>query len=46
MKHLFRQDLQDYQDFLGLVQQHFVHPVDHVKNGNICLIGKKPYLTG
>jgi hypothetical protein len=30
--HLFRQDLQDYQYFLGLVQQYLVHPVDPVKN--------------
>jgi hypothetical protein len=32
--HLFRQDLQDYQDFLGLVQQYLVHPDDPVKNEN------------
>ena len=32
--HSIRQDLQDYQEFLGLVQQYLVHPVDPVKNGN------------
>jgi len=30
--HSFRQDLQDYQDFLALVPQYFVHPVDPVQN--------------
>ncbi len=30
----FRQDLQDYQDILGLVQQYLVDPVDPVKNKN------------
>jgi len=30
----YRHDLQDYQDFLGLVQQYLVHPVDPVKNKN------------
>jgi hypothetical protein len=29
-----RQDLQDYQDFLGLVQQYLAHLIDPVKNGN------------
>jgi hypothetical protein len=32
--HSVRQDLQDYQDFLGLVQQYLVHPADPVKNKN------------
>jgi hypothetical protein len=27
MKHSFRQDLQDYQDFFGLVWLYSVHPV-------------------
>jgi hypothetical protein len=30
---LIRQDLQGYQDFLGLVNQYFVHPVDSAKKG-------------
>jgi len=29
--YLFRQDLQDYQDFLGLARQCPVHPVDPVR---------------
>ena len=29
-----RVDLQDYQDFLVVVFEYLVHPVDPVKNGN------------
>jgi hypothetical protein len=35
MKHWFRQDLQDYQDFFGLVWLYPVHPVDHVRKWKI-----------
>ena len=31
MKHLFRQDLQDYQEFFYLVRLYPVHPVDSVR---------------
>jgi len=36
--HSIGQDLQDYQDFFGLVKQYLVHPVDPVKKGNSCAI--------
>jgi hypothetical protein len=32
--HLFRQDLQDYQDFFGLVYVYPHHPVDPVRKWN------------
>jgi hypothetical protein len=32
--HSIGQDLQDYQDFFGLVKQYLVHPVDPVKIKN------------
>jgi len=32
--HSIGQDLQDYQDFFGLVKKYLVHPVDPVRKGN------------
>jgi hypothetical protein len=36
--HSFRQDLQDYQDFFGLVSLYPVHPVILSENGKFMLL--------